>query len=140
MTVTVDASTEDVMAALLDLARYGEWIDVVHRVEAATADAGDHGPAWWVTLRAAIGPLARNKRLRITRSHDGQTVTFSRREIDGRDHAAWEMTATAQPAATGTDVTVNLAYGGTLWSGLLDGVLDRAIDTAIRRLDTHLRA
>lgn len=151
VTANVDASADQVMEALLDLDHYGEWIDVVRRVESAEPAEGDDGPAWWVTLRAAVGPLARNKRLRVVRTVDpsrggdgggdnqgGGTVTYRRREIDDRDHAAWEMQSSAAPAESGTAVTVRLAYGGSLWSGLLDGVLDRAIDAAIAKLGSRL--
>jgi hypothetical protein len=44
------------------LDRYPPWMRLVHRVEPLAADDGR--PAWWVELRARVGPFARSKQLR----------------------------------------------------------------------------
>ena len=87
-------------ALVSDLGTYDQWLDIVHRVETADVDAEDPGPAWIVTLRARLGPLARSKRLRMVRTvHDGvSAVRFERRELDGRRHSAWKLaSAVSQP-------------------------------------------
>lgn len=123
---------------LADITTYESWLDVVTDVEPASGD----DPAWFVTLRAKIGPFARSKRLRVIRTAaDGESqVRFERSETDGRDHADWIMEARVQPHAggAGSDVELDLAYSGGLWSGPLDGVLGNQIDHAIERLPAYV--
>lgn len=126
-----------------DLGTYPEWLELVHRAE-PTAPAANHPNevAWSVTLRARLGPLARSKRLRMVRTvDDGRTVRFERRELDGRQHSNWVLSAEVDPrddAPWRSQVTVDLRYGGSLWSGLLDAVLQRAAEDATDRLQAYV--
>jgi hypothetical protein len=49
---------------------------------------------------------------------------FERRETDGRKHSAWVLTAQVETTSVGSNLTVNLHYGGTLFTG---GVLERLL-------------
>jgi len=126
-----------------DLATYPDWLDLVTEVEPATGDGSQ--PAWHVTLKARVGPFARSKRLRIVRSaerFDGATnagtVRFERAENDGRDHAPWIMDVAVSAAANGSEVRVDLSYGGGLWTNVLDPVLGSAIDRALTQLPAYV--
>jgi carbon monoxide dehydrogenase subunit G len=107
-----------------DLARYVEWMPMVHDVE----PAGDGG--WNVELRAKVGVFARSKRLRMKRTvNTPQQIVFEREEIDGRRHSPWKMSVALQAAEVGCVVTVDLSYGGNLWTaGILDRVLAAQVD------------
>lgn len=113
-----------------DLAAYPPWMRLVHAVTPLPDDDGR--PAWQVELRARVGPLARSKRLRMVRTEHraGAAVVFERVEIDGREHSAWILTATLEPADGGTHLDVGLHYGGGLWTG---GVLERVLRDEIDR-------
>ncbi|MEX2627898.1 MAG: SRPBCC family protein [Ilumatobacteraceae bacterium] len=137
-TATLDAPCPpEVLFAHVDrLDRYPAWMPLVHRAE--PVDADPDGPAWAVELRTRVGPLARSKRLRMVRTlHEpARRVVFQRRELDGRDHASWELIAAIDPS-NGHDcrLTMHLAYGGSLWTG---GVLQRILDDEIRRASDRL--
>ncbi len=136
-TATVAASPSEVFPLVDDLAEYPAWMPLVHTVTPLTAGDGDV-PAWDVEIRARIGPFARSKRLRMTRTQrePGRLVVFERAEVDGRDHAAWVLRvelAAAPPTADGTpvtDVAMHLSYDGSLWTG---GPLARVFDEQVRR-------
>ncbi|HEY1116531.1 MAG TPA: SRPBCC family protein [Acidimicrobiales bacterium] len=120
---------------------YDRWLDIVPRTAGAAPIDGDPGPAWEVTLRGRLGPLARSKRLRMVRTEHRPPVgdepgraVFERRETDGRDHATWRLGATVDATATGSRLVMDLHYGGTLWVPLLDRVLSSEIDSSRRRL------
>ena len=115
---------------------YDQWLDIVPRSQPAPAAAGDPGPAWHVTLRGHVGPLARSKRLRMVRTeHEVPTsAVFERRETDGRNHAAWVLKALVTGDGTSSLLTMHLHYGGSLWVPLLDRVLSREIESSRRRL------
>ena len=111
-----------------DLSGYVRWMPLVHDVVALAPDA--LGEAWDVELRAAVGPLARSKRLRMVRTVFDPTerVVFTRHETDEREHAPWVLTADVVTAGSGSRLTMTLDYGGRLWTGaVLQGVLDRAV-------------
>ena len=116
-----------------DLGRYVEWMPMVHDVEAV----GDG--VWNVELRAKVGVFARSKRLRMKRTvNTTQNIVFERDEIDGKRHSPWTMAIALQPTDVGSVVTVDLSYGGTLWTaGILDRVLAAQVDagkTGLARL------
>jgi hypothetical protein len=116
----------DLLPFIDDLGRYPEWVDLVHRAEPLAPTAGGE-PAWQVELRARVGRFARSKRLRMvrtTRDPNAGRVVFERRELDGRRHAPWVLTATVRPTSTGSELAMTLHYGGTLWTG---GVLERIL-------------
>jgi hypothetical protein len=144
-TATIDSSPNDVFEIVADLSTYPNWLGLVSEV-AATEDES----AWMVTLRARIGPLARSKRLRMVRSvhrvdeaTGGGEVRFERLETDGRDHSEWVLASVVEPAAdgaAGSTVTMELTYGGSLWSGLLDGPLEAAAEEATEQLRRYAAA
>ena len=107
-----------------DLARYAEWMPMVHGAE-PTGDG-----VWNVELRAKVGVFARSKRLRMKRTvNTPQQIVFERDEIDGRRHSPWKMSVALQAAEAGCVVTVDLSYGGNLWTaGILDRVLAAQVD------------
>lgn len=132
----------DVLFAWVEgLDTYDRWLEIVPRTSPAPAVDGDPGPAWDVTLRGRLGPLARSKRLRMVRTEHrppaqgspGRAV-FTRRETDGRDHATWRLGATVEPTDAGSRLVMDLHYGGTLWVPLLDRLLSSEIDGSRRRL------
>ncbi|MFW2381974.1 MAG: hypothetical protein ACN4GZ_09465 [Acidimicrobiales bacterium] len=126
----VRADTECVQEVLCDLMTYQHWLDLVDHVEPAPEADGDNGPSFFVTLIAKIGPFARRKRLRMVRVDSGNDgATFERRETDDRQHSSWVLGAHAR-AGDPTVVTMRLAYGGGLWSDVLEGVLESQIDGA----------
>lgn len=131
---------ERVYPLVVDLTRYPEFLDIVHRVEPDPGTAGGEPPAWLVTLRAKIGPFARSKRLRMVRTvaDEGRQARFERAETDGRSHSAWVLEATLAPGTRqdgGSTLTMRLAYSGGLWSSALDGLLRAQVDRAAAKLD-----
>ena len=113
-----------------DLARYVEWMPMVHGVEAV--DAG----VWNVELRAKVGVFARSKRLRMKRTvNTSQHIVFERDEIDGKRHSPWTMAIALQATEAGSVVTVDLSYGGTLWTA---GILDRVLAAQVEAGKTGL--
>jgi hypothetical protein len=106
-----------------DLSTYPLWNGLVHSAERLA----DEAPAWNVELRARLGVLARSKRLRMERTRrdpDAQTVTFERREADGRNHSPWVLRAAVVEHDSVSALTMHLHYGGALWTG---GVLERVL-------------
>ncbi len=113
-----------------DLARYVEWMPMVHGAEAV----GDG--VWNVELRAKVGVFARSKRLRMKRTvNTSYHIVFERDEIDGRRHSPWTMAVALQTTDAGCVVTVDLSYGGTLWTA---GILDRVLAAQVEAGKTGL--
>ena len=113
-----------------DLERYVEWMPMVHGVESV-----DDG-VWNVELRAKVGVFARSKRLRMKRTvNTSQHIVFERDEIDGRRHSPWTMAIALQANEMGSVVTVDLSYGGTLWTA---GILDRVLASQVEAGKTGL--
>ena len=141
VSVDISAPVEHVFPIVADLGRYPELLDIVHQVEPEPDGTGDGDPAWLVTLRTQIGPLARSKRLRMIRTvHEPLSeARFERQENDDREHAPWTLTSTVEAvdgeAAPTTRVTMALHYGGRLWTSLLDGVLEAQIRQATTNLE-----
>lgn len=138
VTATLDArcTPEELYEWVGSLDTYDRWLEIVPRTEPAPAAPGDPGPAWHVTLRGKLGPLARSKRLRMVRTEEDppHRVRFERRETDGRDHAAWVLTATVTVDGPTSTLTMDLHYGGTLWVPLLDRLLTSEIEASRSRL------
>ena len=132
----IDAPVQQLFAVVADLGTYPHWLGLVARVDPAPPDARDEGSAWLVTLRAKVGPFARSKRLRMVRTLNvaPSSVTFERREHDGRDHSPWVMHADVRPAGSGSTVAISLHYGGRMWTGPLEGLLGGFIDDGVPRL------
>ena len=119
----LNASVEVVRPFVSDLARYPQWMPLVHSADASGEDA------WNVELRAKVGVFARSKRLRMKRTVDSDSLyVFEREEIDGRRHSPWLMRVSLAPTGGGSVVTIDLSYGGNLWTG---GVLDRVLASQV---------
>jgi len=141
--VVVRADPVEVGKALADLSTYPLWNDLVTEAEPAEADEADSGPAWSTTLKAQVGPFARSKQLRFVREfyeehQDHTRVRFVRREVDGRTHAGWTMTADVDPVAGISSITLSLSYDGTLWAPALGNILHSAIERATERLPAYV--
>jgi uncharacterized membrane protein len=129
-TVVLRAASKDVFEFVDDLGRYPQWMDLVHDV--SEVPEGDQR-SWEVELRAQVGPLARSKRLRMTRTIHEPThrVVFERAEVDGRRHSPWVLESVLVDQVSGeTELTMTLAYGGSLWTG---AVLERVLDDHVER-------
>ena len=128
--VVVAVEPAHVHPYVADLARYVEWMPMVHGVESV-----DDG-VWNVELRAKVGVFARSKRLRMKRTvNTSQHIVFERDEIDGRRHSPWTMAIALQANEVGSVVTVDLSYGGTLWTA---GILDRVLASQVEAGKTGL--
>lgn len=122
---------------------YDRWLEIVPRTQPAEPDDDDPGPAWHVTLRGRLGPLARSKRLRMVRTEHTAPVggtpgraVFERRELDGREHATWRLVADVEATDAGSRLVMDLHYGGSLWVPLLDRLLTGEIEASRARLRT----
>jgi carbon monoxide dehydrogenase subunit G len=129
----VPAPPGRVFALVDDLAVYPSWMSLVHDVD-EEPPTGDRR-TWSVELQAQVGPLARSKRLRMTRvvHEPDRRVVFERAEVDGKRHSPWILAATLHPdlsVAGSTRLTMTLTYGGNLWTG---AVLQRVLDDHIER-------
>lgn len=143
-TTEIGASRARVFDVIANVDTYADWLEVVQRVEPATGstssvDGAAEGPAWFVTLRAKLGPLARSKRLRVAPDIAAEPSRFRlvRTELDGRNHSPWIFDSSLDEAATDTTkLTMTLTYGGSLWSPALTGVLERQLTSAAAKLET----
>lgn len=137
-----DVPVEALFGQIESLDDYDRWLEIVPSVAAAAPAGGDVGPAWDVTLRGRLGPLARSKRIRMVRtelrppSADGPgRVVFTRGEVDGREHSPWVLTVEVGARPTGgSHLDMHLHYGGGLWVPLLDRLLAGEIEASRRRL------
>jgi hypothetical protein len=113
-----------------DLSRYPQWLSIVTRAE----PEGDGG--WLVDLRGRVGPLARSKRLRMTRTgfEPDRYALFERAERDGRQHSPWVLRAEVTPASAGSHLEMRLHYGGSLWGAVIERMLRDEIESSRRRL------
>ncbi|NLA34274.1 MAG: SRPBCC family protein [Actinobacteria bacterium] len=137
-TLKTDLAADVLYPVLADLGTYPEWSGIVSRAVAvpSTLDADGHGAAWSIDLRGQVGPLRRSKRLRMerTESSEGRYVRFDRAEQDGRTHSAWVLTADLHAVGAGTELTMRLHYGGSLWVPMLDRILRDEIERSRPRL------
>lgn len=136
-----DGTPDALFAWVGSLDTYDRWLEIVPRTRPAGAADGDPGPAWDVTLRGRIGPLARSKRLRMVRTEhrppaDGEAgvAVFERHETDGREHAPWRLSATVEPTGAGSCLVMDLHYGGSLWVPMLERLLTGEIEASRQRL------
>ena len=127
VTATVEApvGVEKLFSVVADLTTYPQWLGIVHQVTAESTGSSETS-AWLVELRGKVGPFARSKRLRMVQStcESPNIVKFERRETDGRKHSPWVLTAQVRATSVGSMLTVDLHYGGTLFTG---GVLERLL-------------
>jgi len=137
----LDASAEDVFATLADLSTYPGWLEIVIDARPAPPASADPGPAWFVTLRAQVGPFSRSKRLRMVRNNQKphSAIRFVRSEVDGRRHSNWTLdvtTAGDHPCA----LCVELRYEGRLWTAPLEAILGSEATGAVPRLEGLVRS
>jgi hypothetical protein len=120
----------DLFAWVDDLARYPQWLSIVTRAEP------DGGGGWMVDLRGRVGPLARSKRLRMTRTRlePEHLAVFERAERDSRHHSPWILRAEVTPAPAGSHLEMQLHYGGSLWGAVIERLLRDEIDESRDRL------
>ena len=137
VTAELDApcAPEVLFEVVEDLGRYPQWLDIVPRA-VPEQGRGDE-PEWTVDLRGRLGPFARSKRLRMVRTtHDVPArVVFERRELDGREHSPWVLSAEVAPMGeSGSRLTMHLHYGGGLWGPVLERLLRDEIESSKERL------
>jgi hypothetical protein len=134
LTVELDAPhpPEAVFPWVAELDRYPAWLEIVPR---AVPEA-EGTPAWQVDLRGRLGPLARRKRLRMVRTDldAPNRVRFERAEVDGRRHAEWVLEATVEATADGSQLTMGLHYGGSLFAPVLERLLADEVERSRQRL------
>ncbi len=128
--VELPVAPEVVLPFVNDLQKYPAWMSLVHAVEA------DGNDSWNVELRAKVGVFARSKRIRMTRTVNTESkIVFERDEQDGRQHSPWRLAVDINDAGSACTVTMNLEYGGTLWTaGVLDRVLASQVDAGKAQL------
>jgi hypothetical protein len=62
-------------------------------------------------------------------------VVFERRELDGRSHSPWVLSAEVEPDGdAGSRLTMRLHYGGGLWGPVLERLLGDEIEQSKPRL------
>ncbi len=138
ITAEITASPERVFEIVSDLETYREWLDLVTVSDPAPADSSDAGPAWFVTIRAKVGPFARSKRLRMVRTElSDHTARFERHELDGREHSAWVMQSTVENGPSGARVSMVLDYDGRLMDGPIEAILGAVMNTAGDKLSEY---
>jgi hypothetical protein len=140
MKATITESFADVDSASLfehiaTLDRYPRWMRLVHRAAPLPPDPA--GPAWWVELRARVGPFTRSKQLRMVRTQfvENEQVRFERVQADDRNHAQWILRGEVATIDSGAELTMHLEYTGELWSM---NVLGKILDEEVRRSATAL--
>jgi hypothetical protein len=128
--VDLDAPADVVRPHVADLSRYRAWMPLIHEVEPVDEST------WRVELRAKVGVFARSKRLTMRRTvATGDEIVFERHEDDGRTHAAWVMKVRIAPRPGGCTVTIELTYGGNLWTaGVLDKILAHQVEVGRKNL------
>ncbi len=134
----VAADPERVLEIVSDLATYPEWLELVSAADRAPGETTDAGPAWFITLKAKVGPFSRSKRLRMVRTNqDDTSVRFERFEVDRRDHSAWVMESVVSEGPEGSVVSMELTYDGKLFTGPLETILGSVAGDAGPRLSDY---
>ena len=149
--LTTTASPAAVMRYVDDLSAYPAWMSLVH---SAAPTLGATSPTWVVELRAAVGPFARSKRLRIVRTvrempgdqSSAGRVVFERQEDDGREHAAWRLEAVVSSVVSSastanapvTELVMRLHYNGKLFQSVVEAILQQHIDAGRTKLGAML--
>lgn len=128
--VAIAAPASSVLPHVNSLDEYPVWMPLIHSIEADGEDA------WIVELRAKVGVFARSKRIRMRRTTNTDShIVFERDETDGRTHSPWVLSVELQELPGTTQVTMNLLYGGTLWTaGVLDRILASQVDVGKKNL------
>ena len=135
-TLRTTAPAAQVLGYVADLADYPQWMSLVHSATAVPAAAV---PTWDVELRAKVGPFARSKRLRMVRTTHHTTnparIVFERRELDGREHAAWRLEVTVNTTTpSATELVMQLHYDGRFFVSVVEAILQQSIDAGRSKL------
>ena len=155
VTKVITQPIDKVFGVLRDLSTYPDWMGLVSSVEPdgthSTRDSTDiievsseyNTEAYFVTISGKLGPFSRSKKLRMVEtsiSDDAEKhVRFERQETAEGDFSEWIMEATANKVDdTNTEVTVELIYGGKLWTSGLDSVLESQIDKSVEQLTKYV--
>jgi hypothetical protein len=147
-TLETDVAALTLARVVADLDLYPQWLEIVGASVRDGGQPGDQGPAWLIDLRAQLGPLRRSKRLRMVRvtpapegEHDRYHVRFERQEHDGKSHSSWVLDGEVRAMPEGgANLSMRLAYGGSLWVPMLDGILRGEIERSRPRLVQVARA
>lgn len=133
--MSVAAPLSAVLPHVNSLDEYPAWMPLIHSIEADGVDA------WIVELRAKVGVFARSKRIRMRRTtNTSSLIVFERDETDGRTHSPWVLSVELREQNATTHVTMNLSYGGTLWTaGVLDRILASQVDAGKKNLVTLIQ-
>lgn len=131
---TLDSTCDSLFSVVSDLGRYPEWMGIVHSAR-LVGDA-----VWEIQLRARVGPFARSKKLTMARTamDAPRSVSFERRETDGRSHGEWNLVVDVRPDGSSARLTMTLHYGGRLWSSVVERVLFDEIEASKKRLEALL--
>ena len=141
-TVLVETDPSTAYATVADLGGYPDWSGIVHAV-APAAPTPEGLAVWDVDLRAGVGPFTRSKRLRMIRIVDDspRRCVFERHELDGRHHSMWRLSCQITEGPDSTTITMDLHYGGRLWTGgVLERILDQEVTEAAQRLRSMLES
>ena len=117
------------------LDQYPAWLEIVRSASPAAGDPAGEA-VWDVVLIGRLGPLRRSKRLRMVRveHRPPRQARFARRELDGREHARWDLSVEVSPTAAGSHLAMDLSYSGSLWGPALHRLISAEIAAAEPRL------
>jgi hypothetical protein len=65
-------------------------------------------------------------------------AVFERAELDARQHSPWVLRAEVGDGATGSQLTMHLHYGGSLWGPVLERLLGDTIERSRPKLLAEL--
>ena len=119
--ITVNTSAQDAFGKLRNLDIYKEFLMFIESVESTECPKGLD--SWIVILRAEIGPFERIKRLRMSRTSENQgySLTFSRVELDEKNHSNWILNIRFDSITEQTtDITLDVSYSGKFWTRPLE--------------------
>jgi len=130
VTADLPCSPQRLFEEVDDLGDYPRWMGLVHAAQPQSDGS------WIVELRARVGPFARSKRLRMTRTllEPESRVRFERSETDGRKHGEWVLDVMVSPNTDGSRLVMRLHYSGRLWSSVVERVLHEEIEASKERL------
>ncbi len=136
--LTIKASAEDAFKAFSDLSAYKTWLSFIDSVD--VDETTDRGSNWIVVLRSQLGPFSRMKKLRLVRDVETPNtfVSFSRAELDGKEHSSWNLEVTCHSLSDqSTEVRLTVYYSGKFWSRPLEAVFNSHVEDAKIRLQEY---
>ncbi|MEG3586154.1 MAG: SRPBCC family protein [Actinomycetota bacterium] len=136
--LTVKAAPDDAFNAFRDLENYLKWLSFIDSVK--TVESGNEDLSWIVVLRSQLGPFARMKKLRMVKNSEvpNSSVSFSRVELDGKEHSSWDLEVICHSASEdSTEVKLTVSYSGKFWSRALEAVFNSQVEDAKIRLKQY---